>query len=196
MMFAVITALPLFVGGVFADPASSLSAALAQYPSLSSFRQLVGNAPSVFDTLIPINSVGVTVLAPSNQAIQSYTSKHGPLRNLSTAALKDILSYHVLVAPVTSANFTSPRGLTIPTMLAGTLFNNRTAGADLTTAFGPNATGQVLFIQQQLQASVGRVARQSLGTTNVQLQAGLAETANITVLDAPWSLGYFHMVDT
>ncbi len=207
-------ALGLLPGLASADAASDLTAALAAYPSLSSFRQIVSDVPGIINALVPdggsdddgsassgSTNINVTVLAPSNGALSAYAAAHGgaSLTNLSTSALTDILSYHILAAPLTSTNFTAPRGLTIPTLLIDKLYNNRTAGADLEAAYGTGgaAAGQVVYVKQQLQASVSKnkAARQSVGDDSVQLQAGLAQTANVTALDASWSLGYIHMVD-
>ncbi len=147
-----------------ADTASSLSAALAPYPALSTFQQLVDKHASTVDALVPPRNssagrLDVTVLAPSNQAFETYILQNGPLTNLSASALKNFLSYHILVAPLSSANLSSddhPRGLTVPTLLTPELYNNRSAGQGLTASYGKNATGQVVYVQQQLPARPGR----------------------------------------
>ncbi len=194
-----------------ADTASSLSAALAPYPALSTFQQLVDKHASTVDALVPPRNssagrLDVTVLAPSNQAFETYILQNGPLTNLSASALKNFLSYHILVAPLSSANLSSddhPRGLTVPTLLTPELYNNRSAGQGLTASYGKNATGQVVYVQQQLPGSTGSARsesaaarkRQGVGTVDAQLQAGLAQTVDITMLDIRWSRGYIQMVD-
>jgi hypothetical protein len=178
---------------VSAQAGSSLAEALAGLPNLSTFRQLVNGYPSVIDSLVSNSTKGVTVLAPSDQAFLIYTSKNGPWANLSLASLTDILSYHILAAPLTSANFTSPKGLTVPTLLKDQQYNNRTPDAELAATYGANATGQVLFVQQQLGASAKLKVRQH--ASGVGLQAGLSQTVNMTLLDSNWALGIIQTVD-
>jgi uncharacterized surface protein with fasciclin (FAS1) repeats len=184
--------LPLFIAAQ-TSPADNLIAALAGYPALQNFSALVAKYPTAFNgAFTNAGSNGVTVLAPSNQAFVTYASKNGPLTNLTAEALSTLLSYHILDAALTSANFTAPLGLTIPTRLTGEKYNNRSAGQDLLQKFGAHATGQVVYAQPLLAGGKRRRAEEEGG---VQIQGGMSEVAKMLTLDGKWSGGYFHMVD-
>ncbi|KAK0648150.1 FAS1 domain-containing protein [Cercophora newfieldiana] len=178
---AVLCCLAGFIPRVFSDTASDLSAALAQYPSLSNLRQLVNQQPTVINTLFG-NNKNFTLLAPSNEAFSSFASSHD--RSLPSAEpdlLKNTLSYHILAGGLTYSNFDGPRGITVPTLLTGELYNNRSSGVSLAANFGPGANGQVVLIQKQSDGYV-------------QVQASLLQV-NLTALDKQWSGGYIQMVD-
>jgi uncharacterized surface protein with fasciclin (FAS1) repeats len=187
-MFSSITAffcLAAFASGASANPASDLSAALADFPSLASLKSLVDQRPSVFNDLLSGHQ-RVTVLAPSDDALAKYSSTIGqPLSQASSVDLNNILSYHILGAELTSANFSAARGITIPTLLQGELYNNRSAGADLTQTFGADANGQVVYVQAQQHEDA---------VFNLQA-GGDANAGNLLALDKAWSGGYLHMVN-
>jgi hypothetical protein len=170
-----------------------LAGALEGYPTLSTFRQFINQYPSVVDSIVRNATKGVTILAPDNHAFQVYTSKNGLFPNLSIASLTDILSFHILAVPLTSANFTNPRGLTVPTLLKDQQYNNRTPGAGLVATYGTDATGQVLFVRPGLSGSTNFKARQ--GGSNVELQGGLSQRVNMTLLDGNWALGILQAID-
>ncbi len=128
------------------------------------------------------------------------SSRTARLRTSQPVHLRISSRITILVAPLSSNNLPTsdkhPRGLTVPTLLTGQLYNNRSIGQQLTAAFGTNATGQVVYFQPQLAGSTTKRKRQGVGTDSAQLQAGLTETANITALDISWSRGYIQMVDS
>ncbi|KAK4117967.1 FAS1 domain-containing protein [Parathielavia appendiculata] len=177
--------LAAFASGVAAAPASDLSAALAGFPSLTSLKSLVDQRPAVFDALLSSHP-SVTVLAPDNDAFAKYSSTNGqPLSQAASADLNNILSYHILGAGLTSANFSAARGITIPTLLQGELYNNRSAGAELTQTFGADANGQVVYVQARQHEDAG-----------FSLQAGGdADAAILMALDKTWPGGYLHIVN-
>jgi len=170
-----------YVPRVISDTASELSGALAQYPSLSNLRQLVNQQPSLINTLFGTNK-NFTVLAPSNEAFTAYASSHGKqLPSAGTDVVTNTLSYHILAGGLTYSNFNSERGLTVPTLLTGELYNNRSSGLNLAAAFGPGANGQVVLIEKTADGYV-------------QVQASQLHV-NITSLDKKWSGGYIQLVD-
>jgi len=187
-MFPSITAfycLSAFASGVSASPASDLSAALADFPALASLKSLIDQRPSIFDDLFSGHQK-VTVLAPSDDAFAKYSSINGqPLSQAPSADLTNILSYHTFGAELTSANFSAARGLTIPTLLQGERYNNRSAGDDLTQTFGEEAKGQVVYMR----------AQQHDDAVFTMQAGGDDGGANVTALDKAWSGGYLHMVD-
>jgi uncharacterized surface protein with fasciclin (FAS1) repeats len=166
---------------VISDTASDLSGALAQYPSLSTLRQLVNQQPTIINALFG-NNKNLTVLAPSNEAFTEYTAKnHQQLASVSTELLSNTLSYHILAGGLPYSRFDTTRGLTVPTLLTGELYNNRSAGVSLAASFGPGANGQVVLIQKNSDGYV-------------QVQASQLRV-NLTGLDKQWSGGYIQMVD-
>ncbi|KAK3347223.1 FAS1 domain-containing protein [Lasiosphaeria hispida] len=166
-----------------ADPASDLSAALAGHSSLTGFQQLVGLRADVVNQLVS-ESPSLSILAPSNDAFSSYIATTGKqLADEPSDVLKDILSYHILAASLTSTNFSASKGLTIPTLLSGELYNNRSAGTELVQTFGAGAGGQVVFTLPD-------------STGGFTIQAGGDPTGiNLTALNQEWSKGYVHMVN-
>jgi hypothetical protein len=95
--------------------------------------------------------------------------------------LSNTLSYHILAGGLTYSSFDRPRGLTVPTLLTGELYNNRSSGVNLASSFGPGANGQVVLVQK---TSDGYV----------QVQASRLHV-NLTGLDKTWTGGYIQMVD-
>ncbi|KAK5653718.1 hypothetical protein OQA88_8749 [Cercophora sp. LCS_1] len=163
-----------------ADAASDLSAALADYPALTGLRDLVQQLPTVVNDIIG-NNEQVTILAPSDFALETYTLDHNgtALANASQALITNILQYHILVTDLTSSNFS--KGLTVPTLLEGELYNNRTPGVEFIATYGENAGGQVVYAHQEPDGSYG-------------LQAQLG-TVNLTTLNRRWPGGILQMVD-
>jgi len=166
----------------------NLSVALQGYPDLSSFRQVLDQYPSLFSSIISNTTQGVTVLAPTNEALQKYVEENGQLASIPLSSLKDVMAYHVMATRLTSANFTDPHGLTVPTFLEGPQYNNRTPGSDLTRIYGPGATGQVLFVQQDPSVVTP-------GSNSIGVRGGLGQNVNLTAIDGQWDLGYFQIID-
>lgn len=189
-------------------PSQSLAQAIANNTGLTRFGELLNQFPEFLSLVLPTTTTGnVTVLIPNNAAItKAEESAGGSLINLGTDRLISIFKYHVLVAPLTSDNFSaasSPQaatsGLTVPTFLKDELFNNRSAAPELTAKFGPDATGQVIFFQRDpIQDRVLRI-RQSVGggsAGSVSLRSGLAATVNLTTVDGTFSLGRWQVIDS
>ena len=177
---------------------ASLLAAVSKYPDLSAFSGILSGFPGILPTLLGGSSNGVTVLVPTNAAITKFLGQ-GNVTDISqfpVAQLQTVLRYHILAAKLKTENFTLPRGLTIPTILKDVLYNNRTAGKGITDLYGPDATGQVLFVQKDPIAKPSKFkVRQSLSGSSASLRAGLAQVATLTAVDGVWDGGYFQVVD-
>jgi hypothetical protein len=87
-----------------------------------------------------------------------------------------------MVGDLKSGNFTNPKGLTVPTLLTGQVYNNRTPGSVLEAGFGNNAGGQVVYIYPVVSSSA------------VQVKSGLGTNMTILVIDGVWNNGWFHEV--
>jgi hypothetical protein len=201
MIHFYIVSLVTFIPLVLSHSITSLSAATAQYSQLSKFRNLVTDNPSLLSAVFSSNS-NVTLLIPDDTAFDNYENATGTsLADLSVTSLTNILSYHALVSQVSSTSFAAASsGLTIPSFLTDTEFNNRSAGALLLNQFGNNAKGQVLFFSPKEIASttkrsvIVRQAANQAGTTNVR--GGLGKVGEIDLIDGQWDGGYFQIVNT
>lgn len=179
--------------------AQDLATAISNYTDLSSFRSALTSFPSLFDSVLPSSPTGVTVLIPSDDAFQKFLNQTGTeLTSLPFSLLVATLQYHVLDAEMTSANFTAPRGVTVPTLLTDQQYNNRSAGAELIDTYGENAAkGQVLFISPDpISPARLRVRQPSRRDTNVNLRGGLGQGGVMTAVDGVWTGGYFQVIDT
>lgn len=161
--------------------AASFLQALSTFPQLSNFTNLYINNPilaSLFNT-----TLSYTILVPNNDAFIVYESFYGhPVDALSTPDLQNLISYHIMVGDLNSSNFTNSKGLTVPTLLTGQMYNNRTAGSALKDAFGSDASGQVVYIFP------------AASSTEVPVQSGLGTNATILVIDEAWDNGWFQEV--
>ncbi len=178
---------------------ADLSTAISKFSQLSTFSSVLGSNPNLVSSLIPSNiNRGVTLLIPSNDAFDKYsnsTNGGGNITAMEPSALIVILRYHVMAAPLTSANFTADQGNIVPTLLTDATHNNRSAGAALVNTYGAEAAlGQVLYVSKS-PSSAGkfRVKRQQAKT--LQLAGGDAQGALMDAVDAQWSGGYFQIVD-
>jgi hypothetical protein len=196
-----IVSLVTFVPLSTSQSVTSLSAATGQYDQLSNFTSLITDSPTLLSTIFS-SGPNITLLVPSDAAFASYKNATGTsLADLSVTSLSEILSYHVLVSPVSSTTFqAASKGLTIPTYLTDTEFNNRTAGSLLLNQYGNSAKGQVLFFSptaipgtKKRSVQVRQTASQG-GTTNVR--SGLGKVAEINLIDGQWNGGYFQIVNT
>lgn len=176
---------------------ADLSAAVSKFPQLSSFNSLLGSNPNLLGSLISSGmSQGVTLLIPSNDAFDKYTNKTGSnVTSLPPDTLSVTLQYHIMAAPLTSANFSSAQGIIVPTLVTNVGNNNRTAGAALINTYGQQAAqGQVLFVSKSTAApGKFRVKRQQGKTA--QISGGDAQGASMNAIDAQWSGGYFQIID-
>ncbi|EQB57267.1 fasciclin domain-containing protein [Colletotrichum gloeosporioides Cg-14] len=185
-------------GGIEKRQAStqSLIDALGNYSDLSSFQSILKNAPG----LIAANAQrGATVLVPTNEALETYVKQNNAtnISQLPLEKLSSIFQYHTLDAALTSANFSVPKGLTVPTKLTDKANNLRSPGPALLRQFGAEATGQVLYISKETSASSSKFrVRQGTSGEKSELQAGLGQTGELTGIDGVWNGGYFQVVNT
>ncbi|KAJ4308409.1 hypothetical protein N0V84_012121 [Fusarium piperis] len=164
-----------------------LSDAISDYPTLSLFRSLIGAAPQGLTKSFSEKSTDITVLVPTNDAIEKYLKDAG-VTNVTALDEDDIqtfFSYHIMAASLQSSDFDSPRGKTVPTLLQSSEFNNRTAGPDLVQDFGKQATGQVVFASK-VDQSDKKEKRQQIKGDEVNLRAGLAQDVKMTAVDGKW----------
>ncbi|CAM1500396.1 Fc.00g095580.m01.CDS01 [Cosmosporella sp. VM-42] len=178
----------------------SLSGSISQYPSLSLFRSLLKAAPDDFDTVLSKKSTNITILIPTDDAITKYLSSSGvsDISELKPDDVQTFFSYHIMAASLKSTDFEDrPDGMTIPTLLQGQQFNNRTAGSGLEQAFGKAAGGQVLVASTAKHSGKRRSKRQ-LNGPSVTLRAGLAQDVVMTAVDGEWgpdNVNSFQTVD-
>ncbi|KAM0438466.1 hypothetical protein ACHAPT_001215 [Fusarium lateritium] len=164
-----------------------LSDAISDYPTLSLFRSLIGAAPHGLTKSLSEKSSDITVLVPTNDAIEKYLKNAGitDVTGLDEDDIQTFFSYHIMAASLQSSDFDSPRGKTVPTLLQSSEFNNRTAGPDLVQDFGKQATGQVVFASK-IDQSDKRSKRQQIKGDEVNLRAGLAQDVKMTAIDGKW----------
>ena len=176
----------------------SLSAALSNYTELSSFSQVLTTFPTLLTLLVPANlGTRITILVPSNSAFEKFIKANNGQAptSLPVDKLSAIFQYHILAAQLTSRNFTTPRGITVPTLLREKLYNNRSAGAALVNTFGAAASeGNVLFVAPDPIAKAKLRVRQ--GTPSVNARGGLGETSTISAIDGQFDGGAFQIIDT
>ena len=178
-----------------------LSTALSRYPEASTFQGLIDQVPWGISSLLPSgltpnSSNGVTVLIPSNKAFSTFLNASS-LPNITSVPLDqlvNILHYHIMAAKMTSANFSSPDGLIVPTLLKDKKYNNRSAGVELVNQYGADAAqGNVLYVSKDpINPVKFRVRQQGSG---VALRGGMGQGATINAVDGAWDLGYFQIVD-
>jgi transforming growth factor-beta-induced protein len=177
--------------------AGQLAAAIASYPDLSSFKSLLDSSSKHFDGILSgDSSKNITVLIPTNEAFTKYAdnNQNNPVTSLPDSNLTILMQYHIIDAAVTSTTVKAPRGITAPTLLKDTQYNNRSGGAQLAADYGAGAAqGQVLFISPDPINPVRLRVRQA---TSVSLRGGLAQTGVMQVLDGQWPGGYFQSIDT
>ncbi|KAM0364653.1 hypothetical protein ACHAPY_010860 [Fusarium culmorum] len=99
-------------------------------------------------------------------------------------------------ASLTSSDFENPRGLSVPTLLQNSQFNNRSAGPQIQSQFGKGSDGQVVFASRQDRND--KRADDDLGGPTVMLRAGLAQDVKMTAVDGSWgtnNINSFQIVD-
>jgi transforming growth factor-beta-induced protein len=183
--------------------AQTLQSAISVYPQCSQFNQILTDHPEISTQLLA-NATNVTVLVPSNSALNKYAIENGQSLDggdLTNDDILAILQYHVAVKQLKGSDFadTGPQGLTVPTLLTDRDHNNRSAGADLVNAYGAAADGQVLFFSTSpisdgtVSVKVRKFKRQATPSTNVR--GGLDGTTNLTIVDGKWTGGLFQIVN-
>jgi transforming growth factor-beta-induced protein len=182
--------------------AQDLSTALSKYPEVSTFQGLISQVPGGVSSLLPSglspnSSNGVTLLIPSNKAFSTFLNASN-LANITSVPLDqlvNILFYHIMYSKLTSANFSSPDGLIVPTLLKDQKYNNRSAGTELINQYGADAAqGNVLYISKDPISPVKFRVRQQQDS-GVALRGGMGQGATINAVDGAWDLGYFQIVD-
>ncbi|KAM5343418.1 hypothetical protein ACJ41O_011955 [Fusarium nematophilum] len=167
-----------------------LASALSDYPSLSLFRSLLTAAPEGLNNTLSEQPEDVTVLVPTNDAIQEYLSAAGvtDISDIKADDLQVFFSYHVMAASLKAADFDDPKGKVVPTMLKDKEFNQRAAGPQIKQEYGNSATGQVVFAtRSEDNGTSNKVKRQDDVTgPNVGLRAGLAQDVQMTAVDGSW----------
>ncbi|KAM0266881.1 hypothetical protein ACHAPA_006450 [Fusarium lateritium] len=163
-----------------------LANAIANYTSLSLFRSLVGTAPQALSQSLSDKSSNITVLIPTDDAIKSYLKNSGvsDVTELNQTDLQIFFSYHILSASLASSDFDNPRGLSVPTLLDDSQFNNRSAAPQIQSQFGEDAGGQVVFASKE--EKMGKRANEDFDGPTVALRAGLAQNVRMTAVDGTW----------
>ena len=179
--------------------AQSFFDAISQYPQLSNFTLFYqDNFPIASQLLTNSSTEPRTVLIPNNNAFANFERDNGyPITELPGTELLSLIQYHVLVSSLTATNFSESRGLTVPSLLVGGQYNNRSAGMALSSSFGNDqgADGQVVFIRSGLQSSNKKFLVRRSGAQSFGVHSGLSSDVNLTALDGVWDGGRFHEVD-
>ncbi|KAF6816234.1 beta-ig-h3 fasciclin [Colletotrichum sojae] len=172
----------------------SLVDALGSYADLSSFQQILKTLPGLVNANV---NRGATVLVPTNTALSNFVKLNNAtdVSQLPVSKLQSIFQYHTLDASLSTTNFSSPRGLTVPTKLTDSVYNLRSPGLALLNQFGADANGQVLYISKDTANPSKFRVRQSAGEKS-SLRAGLGQSAELTGIDGKWDGGYFQAIDT
>jgi uncharacterized surface protein with fasciclin (FAS1) repeats len=165
--------------------ATSFLQAVSTFPQFSNFTNLYINNPILASLLTTESTTPpYTILVPNNDAFIGYENFYGnPVTALSNADLQALISYHIMVGDLNGGNFTNSKGLTVPTLLTGEMYNNRTPGSALGDAFGSDASGQVVYIFP------------ALSSTEVSVQSGLGTNSTILVINGTWDDGMFQEVN-
>lgn len=177
----------------------SFYAATSQYPQLSNFTSFYeNNFPLASQLLTTTATEPHTIFVPDNDAFARYERDNGySITALSATELTSLIQYHVLVGTLSSANFSASSGLTVPSLLVGEQYNNRSAGAALSANISDpaSANGQVVFIQSGLQSVTKKFRVRGAGLQSLEVRSGLSSDANLTALDGLWDGGMFQMID-
>ncbi|KAF4968555.1 hypothetical protein FSARC_4070 [Fusarium sarcochroum] len=179
-----------------------LTGAIANYSSLSLFRNLLGASPQLLSSSLSDKKSNVTVLIPTNDALNSYLKDSGvsDVTELSQEDVQVFFKYHVLSASLVSADFDGPRGLSVPTLLDDSQYNNRTTGPQIESQFGDKAVGQVVFASKEDRDDNrdDKRATKDIDGPTVNLRAGLAQNVKMTAVDGSWgtkNVNTFQVVD-
>ncbi|OHW94503.1 fasciclin domain-containing protein [Colletotrichum incanum] len=178
----------------------SLSDALSKHADLSAFNQLLSSYPSIIDNVTAGAENKITLLVPTNDALANFLkqSNASDMSQLPVDQVLTVFKYHTMDAPLTAMNFSSPKGITVPTKLRDELYNLRSPGPALISQYGDEAQGQVLYVSRDtINPAKLRVRQGSSSDDNTaNLRAGLGQTAELTAIDGEWDGGYFQSIDT
>ncbi|RDW82984.1 hypothetical protein BP5796_04475 [Coleophoma crateriformis] len=177
--------------------AQSFLEAIGAYPQLSNFTSLLTNYPVLASSLLSASAISPqTVMVPDNTAFLKYENSTGiSISAIPTDDLVPVVDYHILSGLYLSQNFATPQGITVPTYLVGPQYNNRTAGAALSSVGATNGShdGQVVFIAPKTNGST--LLGRQLSSAGVVVQSGRKQQVNLTAIDGVWDGGSFHIVD-
>ncbi|KAL8364237.1 hypothetical protein RB601_009802 [Gaeumannomyces tritici] len=91
-----------------AAAAQDLSTAISDNPKPSYFKKFLDANPDIFDSIIPDGWTNVTILVPTNGALNRHHAETGNrLESMSEDRIHDILRYHTILGPLTSSNLTA-----------------------------------------------------------------------------------------
>ncbi|PVH71119.1 FAS1 domain-containing protein [Cadophora sp. DSE1049] len=168
--------------------AQSFLSAISAYPQLSNFTNLLSTDPALASSLFSYSATAPqTVLVPDDNAFLSFRQATGQtFPSISQNNSLPVLQYHMLSGLFTQKSFADPDGLTAPTGLRGPTYNNRSAGAALSSlgATTANQDGQVVFIAPNASIS-----------PDLYVQSGRGRRVNLTAIDQVWDGGRLHTVD-
>ncbi|KAK2044950.1 fasciclin domain-containing protein [Colletotrichum somersetense] len=179
----------------------SLSNELSKHADFSTFNKILASYPSIIDNVTAGAENKITLLVPTNKAFANFI-KHSNASDISQMSVDQVLTmfkYHTLDAPMTAMNFSSSRGITVPTKLQDPLYNLRSPGPALISQFGDKAHGQVLYVSRDAINPAKLRVRQGSSSSDdkvASLRAGLGQTAELTAIDGEWDGGYFQSIDT
>ncbi|KAK1997886.1 fasciclin domain-containing protein [Colletotrichum falcatum] len=179
----------------------SLSNELSKHADFSTFNQILTSYPSIIDNVTAEADNKITLLVPTNDAFANFLkqSNASDVSQIPVDQVLTIFKYHTLDAPMTGMNFSSSRGITVPTKLRDALYNLRSPGPALISQYGEEAQGQVLYVSRDTINPAKLRVRQGSSSSDGQvanLRAGLGQTAEITTIDGEWDGGYFQSIDT
>ncbi|KAK1593174.1 fasciclin domain-containing protein [Colletotrichum navitas] len=179
----------------------SLSNALSKHADFSAFNQILSNYPRIIDNVTAEADNKITLLVPTNNAIANFLkqSNASDVSQIPVDRVLTMFKYHTLDAPMTAMNFSSSRGITVPTKLQDSLYNLRSPGPALISRYGDGAQGQVLYISRDTISPARLRVRQGSSSSDdkvANLRAGLGQTAELTTIDGEWDGGYFQSIDT
>ncbi|KAF8242776.1 FAS1 domain-containing protein [Wilcoxina mikolae CBS 423.85] len=180
----------LYISTVLSQP---LMVATQNRVDLSRFRQLVLNNPGPSRVLITQTqdppSQQRTLLIPNNAAFAAYEAKYGrPVESTPQTILSALLAYHTLNGPLTDIQLSQPGGLSAPSSLIDTTYNQRIPALQMP---GPK-DGQVVLLTQV--AGLGRFSKR--GQMNpLYAQSGLGDQVGVETTGYDWDGGRWHVVD-
>ena len=174
-----------------------LLSSLTNYPQTTTFQALLKANATSASSFVPASnsSKQYTIFVPSNSAFEKYASRHAGA-TLASLPQNDVLSlfrYHVTLGLVSAQNFSQPRGITVPTLLDGETYNNRSAGNALLARYGEEAKGQVLYISATKLSQLKFRVRQTSSVAD--LRSGLGLVTQVEAVDGKWDGGNFQIVD-
>lgn len=196
----------LLVAGAISANAQSLYDAISKIPELSNFTEFYNNNQAVASVLFNNQAnYPITFLAPSNKAFADYQARTGtPLADVPAEKLLELVQYHTLVSNLSlgGSGDAGASGLTVPTFLTNTEFNNRSVGVSMASKFGgtARASGQVVFIRSAESGGSKKrfVLSRQEGGAQSSIRSGLSSNVNLTVVNDEqglWVGGRFHIVD-